>query len=91
MEIIHRPHYKTTWANCQIGGITMEVKVDIVNKDGAKESYKYGAQDKYDKSNTVQIKMKLNRKTDADIISWLEQQSSKQGAIKALIREKLNK
>lgn len=44
------------------------------------------AQAKYDKDNTVQIKLKLNKKTDADIISWLDDISNKQGYIKELIR-----
>ena len=44
------------------------------------------AQAKYDKDNTVQIKLKLNRKTDKDIIDWLTDESNKQGYIKALIR-----
>ena len=30
--------------------------------------------------------MGLNRKTDADILEWLNQQESKQGAIKTAIR-----
>lgn len=44
------------------------------------------AQAKYDKDNTIQVKLKLNKKTDADLISWLEDISNKQGYIKELIR-----
>ena len=44
------------------------------------------AQEKYDKDNTVQVKLKLNKKTDADLISWLDDISNKQGYIKELIR-----
>ncbi len=44
------------------------------------------AQAKYDKDNTVQLKLKLNKKTDADIISYLSDCDNKQGVIKALIR-----
>lgn len=47
------------------------------------------AQAKYDKANTVQITLKLNKKTDADIIEALESVSNKQGYIKELIREDL--
>ena len=47
------------------------------------------AQAKYDKANTTGFYMKLNTRTDQDILEWLERQSSKQGAIKTLIREKL--
>lgn len=48
------------------------------------------AQDKYDKANTVQIKLKLNKKTDADLIAALEN-INKQGYIKELIREDLKR
>ena len=41
---------------------------------------------KYDAAHTTQITMKLNRKTDADILARLAQVESKQGYIKALIR-----
>lgn len=44
------------------------------------------AQAKYDKDNTIQVKLKLNKKTDADLISWLDDISNKQGYIKELIR-----
>ena len=44
------------------------------------------AQAKYDKDNTVQVKLKLNKKTDADIISRLAAADNQQGYIKELIR-----
>lgn len=47
------------------------------------------AQAKYDKENTVQIHLKLNKKTDAEIIEALEN-VNKQGYIKALIKRDLN-
>ena len=40
----------------------------------------------YDKSKRVQIVLKLNRDTDADVIEILNQVKNKQGFIKALIR-----
>lgn len=40
----------------------------------------------YDKQNTIQVKMKLNKKTDADIIEQLNKVDNKQGYIKSLIR-----
>ena len=49
------------------------------------------ARDRYDKEHTKQIKMKLNLKTDADILSRLQEQSSVQGYIKRLIREDIAK
>lgn len=45
------------------------------------------AQERYDNKNTKQFKMKLNTKTDADILEWLESQPNKQGKVKELIRE----
>ena len=53
---------------------------------------KYDAQDRYDSYNTVQVKLKLNMKTDADILAWVRQHkygrdTSVQGAIRVLIRE----
>lgn len=44
-------------------------------------------QARYDSKNTVQVKLKLNVKTDADIIEYLQQQSNKQGKLKELIRK----
>lgn len=41
---------------------------------------------KYDDDNTKQIMLKLNKKTDADILERLESVSNKQGYIKELIR-----
>lgn len=41
---------------------------------------------KYDAKNTRQYHLKLNLKTDADIIQWLDKQDSMQGYIKDLIR-----
>ena len=42
---------------------------------------------KYDSANTKQIHLKLNLKTDADILERLAEQDSVQGYIKTLIRE----
>ena len=42
---------------------------------------------KYDKENTVQVSVKLNKKTDADILAWLNRQPNKQGAIKDILRQ----
>ena len=41
---------------------------------------------KYDKSNTKGLYIKLNKKTDSDIIEALAKCSNKQGLIKALLR-----
>ena len=44
------------------------------------------AQAKYDKDNTLQVKLKLNKKTDDDIIKRLSAADNIQGYIKELIR-----
>ena len=44
------------------------------------------AQAKYDKSNTIQVNLKLNKNTDEDIIKRLSEVENKQGYIKELIR-----
>jgi ATP-dependent protease ClpP protease subunit len=46
----------------------------------------YRAQKKYDAAHTKQFQMKLHIENDADILTWLDAQDSKQGAIKELIR-----
>ena len=48
----------------------------------------------YDEMHTTQIKLKLNNKTDADILEWLWKQrcsrnTSMQGEIKKLIRAEI--
>lgn len=48
---------------------------------------KYKSQERYDAENTRNISLKLNRKTDADILEALEKESSIQGFIKQCIRE----
>ena len=55
---------------------------------------KYEAQNKYDTFNTTQMKLKLNDKTDADILKWIRQKkrdcnSTVQGSIKELIRKQI--
>lgn len=47
------------------------------------------AQAKYDRVHTTGFYMKLNTRTDSDIIHWLWGQTSKQGAIKRLIRDEI--
>ena len=47
---------------------------------------KYGPQEKYQKENITRVVLKLNKKTDADILEWLEGLDNKQGTIKEIIR-----
>lgn len=48
------------------------------------------AQERYDADNTIQIRLKLNKRTDADILETLKKRKAipggMQGYIKALIR-----
>lgn len=52
---------------------------------------KYVPQAKYDANNTKMIPLKLNLKTDKDILDKLDSVSNKQGYIKQLIRDDLSK
>lgn len=49
------------------------------------------AQEKYDQRATVQVKMKLNKGTDSDILVKLDSVPNKQGYIKALIRSDIGR
>ena len=49
------------------------------------------AQSRYDASHTRSYSLKLNTKTDEDIILWLRKKPSIQGAIKQLIREEIKR
>ena len=46
---------------------------------------------KYDAANTKSFLLKLNKKTDADIIAHLDQQPNKLAYLKKLIREDMKK
>ena len=49
------------------------------------------AQAKYDAENTRQVHIKLNLRTDKDVLEKLDEVQSKQGYIKRLIRDDLRK
>ena len=49
------------------------------------------AQKKYDAENTLQVHLKLNRRTDWDVLEKLDSVPNKQGYIKELIRADLKK
>lgn len=61
-----------------------------MNEDEKRQSHVTAAT-KYNKTNVKQIKINLNRKTDADIIDYLDQCSNIQGKIKELIRIHMKK
>lgn len=63
-----------------MGGVKMKDWIDTIEA-------RTRAQAKYDKEHTKGLYIKLNIRTDLDIIQWLWAQPSKQGAIKALIRQ----
>ena len=65
----------------------MEIKIKIEKKNGETEIIKYGPQKKYDAVHTTQIRLKLNNKTDADILEYLEKSGNKQGTIKKALRK----
>ena len=44
----------------------------------------------FDKKHTTMLSIKLNNRTDADIIEFLEKQENKAGMIKKLIRDHLS-
>ena len=55
------------------------------NSWGTTSEAQLRAQAAYDTKNAVSVSLKLNRKTDQDILQWLRKNKSKQGAIKQAI------
>lgn len=45
----------------------------------------------YEKENIRQIRLKINRKTEPELLEWIEGQENIQGYIKRLIREDMEK
>ena len=79
------------------GQIPYNRYIPIIRKDFAMRTQeelvaaRTKAQSKYDKNHTAGFYMKLNTGTDRDILAWLDQQDSKQGAIKRLIRDEIRR
>ena len=46
---------------------------------------------KYEKENLRQIRLKINRKTEPELLEWIEKQDNIQGYIKRLIMEDMEK
>ena len=46
---------------------------------------------KYEKENLRQIRLKINRKTEPEMLEWIEKQENIQGYIKQLILEDMEK
>ena len=55
------------------------------------EKKKFAPQEKYQKENIQRVVLKLNKKTDADIIEWLESLDNKQGTIKEILRKHIER
>ena len=49
------------------------------------------AQKRWMKEHTTEIKMRLSHSTDGDILQWLDKQPSKQGAIRAVLKEHIRR
>ena len=65
-----------------------------MNRRSWEEQRRVDQQNWYDEMHTAQVKLKLNKKTDADILEWIwKQRASKsttvQGEIKRLIRAEI--
>lgn len=63
--------------------ITVATKLKLTDEQ-RKRKYEYD--EKYNAENTTQVKVKLNNKTDADILAYLETVPNKQGLVKQLLR-----
>ena len=61
----------------------------ILSESNMISEAKKKAQLRYDKENTKQIILKLNTKTDADVLGKLESVGNKQGYLKDLVRDNL--
>lgn len=55
------------------------------------EKGKYDAQKRYEAKNVVKVLLRLNKKTDADILSHLDQEQQLSPQIKSLLRKGLGK
>jgi len=71
--------YEMEFSDTNYDGTYLELKSSQIDKIDS-------AQERYDKKNTQRISLKLNKTTDSDILVWLNDQASKQGAIKDAIR-----
>lgn len=56
-------------------------------KQKSNENSKKSARERYDEVNTQRVSLKLNKKTDSEILEWLDTKDNKQGAIKNAIMD----
>ena len=69
----------------------MDIDVTIKKTNGDIERVKYAPQECYQKENIQRVVIKLNKKTDADILEYLETKENRQGYLKELIRKDMKK
>ena len=73
----------------------MEADENMIQIDGRWFDKRYlkreTPQERYDRNNTVRVALKLNTKTDADILARLDEAGNKQGYIKELIRKDMGR
>lgn len=69
----------------------MDIDVTIKKTNGDVERVKYAPQERYQKENIQRVVIKLNKKTDADILEHLETKENRQGYLKELIRKDMEK
>ncbi len=65
-----------------------------MKKRSLKQQLRVDQQNWYDEMHTQQVKLKLNKKTDADILEWISAQrysksTTVQGEVKRLIRQEI--
>lgn len=65
---------------------TKNAKVLVIVLAHDTEIIKYSKQSAYDHKNTKSFSIKLNKKTDKEILDWLSKKTNKQGAIKEALR-----
>ena len=46
---------------------------------------------RWQKANVTRVQVKFYKNTDADLLAWFEKQENKQGLIKRLLREEMEK
>lgn len=63
------------------------VTIHLKGDDAMATKAKIRANNKYNQANTILVPIRLNKKTDADIIDKLQSVDNKAGYIKALIRK----
>ena len=88
LEIQKQDHYTREELLKKATSQIEDIFANVKQKGNVMEK-KETARERYDKANTIKVTIKLNRKTDQDIIAYLEASGNKQGTIKEALREKM--